>query len=59
MDSVKCPHCGGIIRDLWDYSWSIGSEFVTTDCDHCEKEIRIQRIEDVKYKALPVEVPNG
>lgn len=38
-DEVKCPYCGHIIRDLWEYDLSVdGEEY---EWDNCWKPIVI------------------
>ena len=47
---VMCPHCGYILRDLWDHEWGTREE-VETDCGSCEKPIIIRRNVTVDYSA--------
>jgi hypothetical protein len=57
-DREKCPHCGKVQTDLWDFDWDNdghdGHETVETECGHCEKPIVIRRTVTVNYA---VEIP--
>lgn len=49
-DFVECPHCGHLIRDLWDYCWNGDEdEERRDDCGNCEEPIAIKRHVDVVY----------
>ncbi len=49
-DRVECPHCGSIIRDLWDYNWRHDNETIEIQCDECEKESLLTRTVMVDYE---------
>ncbi len=49
-DGIACPHCGKVMRDLWDYGWSHCDEDVEVDCGWCEKPITLIRVVSVDYR---------
>lgn len=51
-DRVPCPHCGHMIKDLWDFEWG-RKETVYTECDNCLKPIEICKQESIEYSILP------
>lgn len=48
-DSVTCPHCGGKMRDLWDYGWSPADEDLEIECGHCDARLTLHRCQYVDY----------
>lgn len=51
-DSARCPFCGKLLKDLWDYNWGDREE-LRDDCGHCGKAICIVRRVSVSYEVLP------
>jgi hypothetical protein len=49
-DTVTCPACGAVQRDLWDHDWSRHEDIVTS-CDSCGKDYMLSRHVSVSYEA--------
>ena len=52
-DSIACPHCGTIHRDLWDHEWG-NNEDIETECGECERPFTLSRRVRVDYTARPM-----
>lgn len=48
---AACPHCGKLMRDLWDHDWGCADE-IETNCGHCGKPVLICRDVSVSYTAF-------
>ncbi len=50
-DNLPCPHCGHILRDLWDYDWgATNSNVMISECEECTKPIDIIRHQMTWYE---------
>lgn len=49
-DGIQCPHCGIMLRDLWDHDWGSREE-LETDCGACGEPILLSRRVSVDYTA--------
>jgi hypothetical protein len=52
-DTVKCPMCGAVQRDLWDCDWGSREE-LTVPCGSCGKDYILHRTVSVSYEAFNV-----
>lgn len=50
-EDCQCPHCGELIKDLWDYNWN-GNEDIETECGHCDQPITIRRSVTIMYTLI-------
>ena len=48
-NEIACPHCGKVMRDLWDYHWSNNDDCIDTECGWCEEPITLSRVVSVDY----------
>ena len=54
-DTVKCPTCGEIQRDLWDCDWGSREE-LTASCGSCGADYMLSRTVSVSYEAKALSV---
>ena len=57
-DTVKCPHCGVVLDELWEHFKDYSDEVAEgCECDSCGFGLTISRRIDVTYSVTSPEVP--
>jgi 5-methylcytosine-specific restriction endonuclease McrA len=60
MSEVKCPYCGKINGNLWE--WQMEKREVYKgdyECGHCDRVFKLSRIVSVDYEASPIDKNGG
>ena len=56
-DTVKCPHCGSVADELYEYFGDGMNETSEIDCGHCGFTFQISRTISVDYDVIGPDVP--